>query len=136
MKNTALRDRPVHTEIDLHQYWLELMRPLGFTQRRLYFVFLDHERRVVPQIHEISEIPARPDQEFLDSLLQVFAHFSHSFAFALLLTRPGEHPMDSDDRAWARGLIDAGQRAGIPLEPIHLATDTSLVPFAGDDLVG
>lgn len=134
MKNRTLLEQPIRTAIELHQYWRELMKPLGFSQRRLYFVFLDHERRAVPQIHEISDIPARPDREFLDSLMSILDHFSDSFAFALLLARPGDHSMDAQDRAWARELVAASRRAGIALEPIHLANDLDLVPFAGDDL--
>lgn len=134
--DTNLLDKPIHTAIDLHQYWLELMGPLGFSERLVYFTFLDHERRAVPQLHEIGELPEAADEDFLDGLMTVFTHFSGHFAFALLLARPGCHPMDSADRAWARALIAAGRRHGIPLEPIHLATDDCLVPFAGDDLIG
>lgn len=135
MKNTELLDKPIHTDVDLLQYWLELMSPLGFSSRRLYFVFLDHERRAVRQLHEINELPVSPDREFLDAFMSVLAHFAESFVFALLLTRPGRHPMDAHDKTWARELVAAGGRAGLRLEPIHLANDACLVPFAGDDLM-
>lgn len=134
MKNTELLDRPIQTDLDLHQYWLELMSPLGFSQARLYFVFLDHERRAVRQLHEISDLPTTPDREFLDAFMSILARFAQSFAFALLLARPGGHPMDAHDRVWARELVAAGGRAGIQLEPIHLANSDQLVPFTGDDL--
>lgn len=136
MTNTELLDRPIPTDIDLHQYWLELMSPLGFAQRRLYFIFLDHERRALRQLHEIDDLPAPPDHEFSDALMAVLTHFSEHFAFALLLARPGRHPMDANDRAWARALVAASNRAGVSLEPIHLANSDSLVPFTGDDLSG
>lgn len=136
MKNTELLDRPIPTDIDLHQYWLELMSPLGFASRRLYFIFLDHERRAVRQLHEISDLPVNPDREFLDAFMAILAHFAESFAFALLLVRPGSHPMDTHDRLWARELLTASSRAGIQLETIHFANSDYLAPFGGDDLVG
>ncbi len=136
MKKTELLDRPIHTDIDLHQYWLELMSPLGFARRCLYFVFLDHERRAVRQLHEIDDLPVKPDREFLDAFMAILAHFAESFAFALLLARPGQHPMDAHDREWARELLTASGRAGIRLEPIHFANSDYLAPFGGDDLVG
>lgn len=133
--NTELLDQPIHNDLDLHQYWLELMSPLGFSQRRLYFVFLDHERRVVPQLHEIDDLPASPNHEFADALMAILNHFSATFSFALLLARPGHQPMDANDRAWARALLAAGERSGIHLGRLHLANSNSLVPFAPDDLV-
>ncbi|MCW5952013.1 MAG: hypothetical protein KIT69_07125 [Propionibacteriaceae bacterium] len=136
MKNTELLDKPIHPDMDLHQYWLELMSPLGFSHCRLYFVFLDRERRAVRQLHEISDLPVTPDHDFLDAFMSILAHFAESFAFALLLTRPGHHPMDPHDKTWARELVAASGRAGIQLEPIYFANDDCLVPFAGDDLVG
>lgn len=133
--NTELLDRPILTDIDLHQYWPELMNPLGFAQRRLYFIFLDHERRAIRQLHEIDELPLPPDHEFSDALMAMLAHFADSFTFALLLTRPGHQPMDANDRAWARALLAAAERKGIALAPLHFANSDHLAPFAGDDLV-
>lgn len=133
--NSDLLARPILTAVDLHRYWQELMSPLGFTERRLYFVFLDDERRVVPQLHEIGGVPLHPTTEDADALLGILAHFRDQFAIAILLARPGRHPMDADDRAWALSLGEASRRFEVSLEPIHLATDCALVPFAGDDLV-
>ena len=133
--NTELLDKPIHTDLDLHRYWLELMNPLGFSGRRLYMVFLDHQRRAMPQLHEIDELPAPPDHEFAAALSTMLAHFADSFSFALLLARPGRQPMDANDRAWARALIRAGESAGLQLAPLHFANDVYLVPFTGDDLV-
>jgi len=57
-------------------------------------------------------------------------------AVAILLTRPGRDPMNSDDRSWARGLVAAAVTLGIPMHPVHFANDESLLVFAADDLVG
>lgn len=122
--------QPILTDADLHRYWQELMSPLGFTKRRLYLVFLDAERRALRELHEISGIPVRPTPDDADALMRMLAHFSDDFRFAILLTRPGRHSMDDDDRAWARELVDASHRFGISLEPIHFANDRELVPFA------
>jgi len=136
MTNTELLDRPLRTDIELHQYWLELMSPLGFAEWRLYLIFLDRERRAIRQLHEIGDLPTLPDRGFADSLMAVLTHFAEYFSFALLLARPGNEPMDANDRAWARTLLAAANRSGIGLEPMHLANNDRLVPFTGDDLAG
>jgi hypothetical protein len=133
--NSDLLARPIHTAADLYRCWQEQMSPLGFTERRLYLVFLDDERRALPELHEISGVPVRPTTEDADALLRMLAHFRDQLAIAILLARPGRHPMDADDRAWALALVEAARRFEMPLEPLHLATDCALVPFAGDDLV-
>lgn len=134
--NTELLDQPIRTDLDLRQYWIELMSPLGFSQRRLYFIFLDHQRRAIRQLHEIDDLPETPDAEFADAPMAILSHFADSFSFALLLARPGRQPMDANDRAWARTLIAAGRRAGIELRRLHFANHDELVPFAPDDLIG
>jgi hypothetical protein len=128
--NTELLSRPILTDADLYRFWTELMNPLGFTRRRLYFVLLDEERRVLRTLHEVDDIPARPTEEGVEGLMTALALVGDDFGIAILLARPGHHPMDADDRAWASGLVDASERFGISLEPIHLANDGCLVPFA------
>lgn len=133
--NAELLSRPILNATDLHRYWQELMNPLGFTRRRLYFVFIGGHGHAVHQLHEISDIPVRPTAEDADALMGVLSHFMDEFRVAVLLTRPGRHPMDEDDRVWARELVEGSHRVGVQLEPLHFANDCSLVPFAGDDLV-
>ncbi|MGC3993314.1 MAG: hypothetical protein QM779_04165 [Propionicimonas sp.] len=133
--NSDLLERPILTPTDLYQYWQELMHPLGFTERRLYIVFLDADRRAVPVLHEISGVPLHPTSEDAESLLALLAHFGDEFAFAILLARPGDNHMNDDDRAWPRLLAEASARFEVELEPLHLATDSALLPFAPDDLV-
>jgi len=134
--NSDLLNRPIHTAADLHRFWQELMNPLGFTERRLYLVFLDDQRRALPEVHEITGVPVRPGAADAEALLGMLAQVSEQFAVAILLARPGSHPMDAADRAWARSLVEAARWFEVSLEPIHLATDRVLVPFAGDDLAG
>lgn len=134
--NNDLLAKPIFTASDLHRYWQELMSPLGFTGRRLYFFFLDEERHALRTLHEVSEIPARPTTEGVEGLISALSLLDGDFGIAILLARPGSQPMDDDDRAWARGLAEAARSLGVPLEPMHLATDRYLVPFAGDDLIG
>lgn len=132
--NAELLSRPILNATDLHRYWQELMNPLGFTERRLYFIFIESDRRAVHQLHEISGIPVRPTADDADALVRMLAHFTE-FEIAILLTRPGRHAMAADDRAWARELLEASHRVGIRLAPLHFANDCSLTPFSGDDLV-
>jgi hypothetical protein len=43
--------------------------------------------------------------------------------------------VSDDDRAWARGLYDAGRQAGVPLEVVHRACDHDLVAVPMDDVL-
>ncbi len=56
--------------------------------------------------------------------------------WALLLSRPGAHPTDELDRAWAGALYDTVRSRGIRHDAIHLATDTEIVPVPLDDVTG
>lgn len=130
---------PIRTASDLHEHWRSVMKPLGFSRRYLYFAFIDRERHMVPQLHEISDFPSGPEPWEIDQLMSIFQHFTSvddpEFTVALLIARPGSTSMDRTDRVLARMLLSAGERAGVPLEPIHLATDLELRPFTGNDLV-
>ena len=53
---------------------------------------------------------------------------------ALLLARPGSASMTPDDRGFAQAVTTAARRSGVPLEPLHLATDEEVRVFAPDDL--
>lgn len=131
-------DTPIHNAQELHERWQGLMRPLGFSRRYLYFALIDRDRRMVPQLHEVSDFPIEAHPQGAAQLMEIFRHLTSpedpEFSIALLIARPGRGPMDAADRAWARELVAAAGRARVPLEPIHLATDATLVPFAGDDL--
>ena len=52
----------------------------------------------------------------------------------VLLARPGSAPMSPADRGFARALAAAARCSGVPLEPLHLATDEEVLAFAPDDL--
>ncbi len=130
---------PVRTQHHLYLHWRALMGPLGFSERLVWVSLLDDGGFQTPVLTQIADLPAHPDDEMLARLMGAFSEVLHTHAeggsVALLLSRPGRAPMTESDRAWARGLMSAAERAGVPMRPIHLANDEELRVFADDDLV-
>lgn len=130
---------PVRTQHHLYMHWRALMGPLGFSERLLWLSLLDDGGFQTPVLTQIADLPAHPDDDLLARLMEVCSEVLRAQApggsVALLLSRPGRAPMSESDRAWARGLMSAAERAGVPMRPIHLANDEELRVFADDDLV-
>jgi hypothetical protein len=129
---------PIRSQQDLHDRWSILMGDLGFSGRSLWFTFVDNERRMVPHISQIVDVPIRCDQEMASQVITMCGHLLDDSAgisaIAFLLSRPGHHGMDADDRSWARALTAAARFERVSIETVHLATDSDLVAFAPDDL--
>ncbi|WP_370616179.1 hypothetical protein [Mumia sp. Pv 4-285] len=129
---------PIRCQQDLHDRWSILMGELGFSRRSLWFTFVDTERRMIPQISEIVDLSDRGDHEMASELLTMCRRLLDEAdgvsSVAFLVSRPGHHRMDPDDRSWARALTAAARFQRVPIETVHLATDSSLVAFAPDDL--
>jgi len=129
---------PLRTQEDLHRYWRSLLGELGFSERLLWFTLVDADQRVTPMLSQLEDVPRFPDQELLDSLMDVLSKLLETAlpdgSAALLLSRPGRAAMTESDRVWAASLTEAAARAGVWLQPIHLATDQALRVFAPDDL--
>lgn len=115
------------------------MGPLGFSRPALWLQFLTIDGRADGMITKIEDVPARPDEALLHNLMRVCGQMLDSDLrggkTAFLWSRPGRGIMTDDDRAWARGLTAAAHNAGVPCEPVHLATDEELRVFAPDDLL-
>jgi hypothetical protein len=129
---------PIRSQEDLHRHWRALMGPLGFSRRYLWLGLIGADRRPTPLLVQIDELPERPDPAMCDRFGAFLGHLldeEPGCSVALLLSRPGPAAMTTADRAWAIGLTDAARRAGIPLEPLHLATDEAVRVFAPDDLL-
>ena len=129
---------PIRSEIDLHQHWRALMGPLGFSQPALWVQFLSIDDRADGMITHIEELPDDPEDLLLDNLMWICGEMLDSGLpggrVAFLYSRPGSRLVTEDDRSWARGLMSAARKAGVPCEPIHLANDEELRVFAPDDL--
>ncbi len=53
------RTPPIRTPDDLLRQWQAFMGPLGFGSRMLWFVFIDHEGHVMPELPCIEDLPIR-----------------------------------------------------------------------------
>lgn len=136
MTNSPLR-ATVRTQADLERLWRTLMEPLGFGGRTLWIMVIDNDE-AVPGLVEITDLPTTPtieDQQGLEHVLGIFdVGTAPATRVAFLLSRPGRDGVTARDRVWATMLIDAARSAGARCEPVHLATDRTLVPITLDDL--
>ncbi|HEU5045563.1 MAG TPA: hypothetical protein VFT75_15670 [Nocardioidaceae bacterium] len=127
----------VRCQDDLHRHWRALMGPLGFSGRQLWLNILGGDRRPTPMLLQIDEVPVVPEPPLLDGLMAVIEQVLEDApdgSAAVLLARPGSAPMTLADRGFAQALVAAARRSGVPLEPVHLATDLEVRAFAPDDL--
>ncbi|HET7387315.1 MAG TPA: hypothetical protein VFJ19_11705 [Nocardioidaceae bacterium] len=138
MTNKRKKVRPVHTQADLHRHWHILMGELGFSAPNLWVQFLTADGQCLPVVPSIEDLPDRPEPVALANLMEVCAQVlgpDPGGRVAFLRSRPGSSALTGDDIAWARDLGLAARDAGLRCEPVHLATDESIVVFAPDDLV-
>jgi hypothetical protein len=138
MTDSAYRPT-VRTQVDLHEMWLTLMKPLGFATTRLYLAFVEGDGEVVPHLTEIDDLPEAPDEPSLDNLMGICAALlehtlSEGSRPAVLLARPGPAGLTPSDRAWSTALVRAAQAHGVPLWPVHVAGDDTVLVVAPDDL--
>lgn len=131
---------PIHSPQDMYRHWRAMMGELGFSRPLLWFAFIDADGRMAPHVHQVEELPRDPEPLMMDNLLWICRRvldeaIGPDGSIAFLLSRPGSGQMNESDRRWARELTAAAARAGVPLQPIHLATDHALRVFAGDDLI-
>jgi hypothetical protein len=113
-----------------------MMGPGGFGRRSLWLVFLDSLSRVTPLVVPIEDIPAEPEAEMLEGIVDVVRNLAATndlAAVALLLSRPGPGAMSGSDRRWATALGSAF--GALSPWPVHLATADRLQVFAADDLL-
>jgi hypothetical protein len=129
---------PIRTPQDMYRHWRALMGELGFSRRLLWFGLVSSEGRMAPRLNQVDDLPRRPDGLRLDNLMGICRESGDvdgSGSVAFLLSRPGPARMTDDDRSWARELAAAAARAGVRVQPTHLATDEALRVFAADDLI-
>lgn len=131
MTNTPFR--PVlRSQSDVHAMWRTIINPLGWHSHRLYVVLIDADGRPLPVIHEVDEIPERIPADEADSIVGVFKQAQSETVpdgrCALLYCRPGAGGVGLADRLACLRLYAAAQTHRLPLEVIHVATDTAIVP--------
>ena len=130
---------PITTARELHERW-ETLLGTGYGRRVLYCGFLAGTGRMAPMISCVEDVPDRPDRRTTENLLHACRRVLDEFelaggSVAILIGRPGPSRIDPDDLAWARTLLAAARATGVPLQPIHLGTDSDIRVFAADDLL-
>lgn len=132
-------DATVHSQADLEQLWRRLMEPLGFSGHTLWMLVIGADGRVLGEIVQITDMPAEPRPGELDPLPAFLGHLGvdpgSGMRVAFLFSRPGGGVTGRRERAWARALVAAARRAGVPCETVHVANDERLAPVPPDDLV-
>ncbi|MGI3786364.1 MAG: hypothetical protein ACRYG2_36940 [Janthinobacterium lividum] len=129
---------PLRSQADLHQQWRAMMGPLGSSGRRLWLLFLSPDDRPTELLMQIDDVGETPRPGETDSLLLLCREVRRQHDLgrvAVLLSRGGERSLRAGDRRWGRALLESARRLGVPLAPVHLASDEAVVPLAGDDLV-
>lgn len=127
----------IRTQSDLQEVWRHFMGPAGFGSPSLWLMLLLDDRPL-PQLTEVTDADAPPDEEVLEGLVRLLgmlqAEVAPGVRFAFLRSRPGGDAITEDDRAWASGLYDAAHRADVPCEVVHLATRGTVRPIPQDEL--
>ncbi|MCW2759218.1 MAG: hypothetical protein JWO46_2964 [Nocardioidaceae bacterium] len=138
MTRRDLDDIMIRSQSDLHEMWEVLMQPLGFGRRSVWLTLIGPDGRPARFLLEIAEsdgMPSARDVRNLYVMLQkVLEETGAGFSAALLITRPGFDLLSEDDRQLARVLVEGARTAGVPIQPIHVANDRSVLAMAPDDL--
>jgi hypothetical protein len=116
---------------DLRRTWLALMGDLGFSDRRLWLLFLRPDGRLLGPLLCLEDLPDGPYGLELDEVVTVCRDIldgpgGSGGSVAMLLTRPGSDPWHVGDRAWARYLTATTHRIGEWVWPVHRANDVEL----------
>lgn len=126
----------LRTQRDVEEAWRALIRPLGWPERRLWFMIIGGDDRPLPVLNEVTDLPDELGPDDADPAARLWRHVLDSAApdgrIAVLLCRPGRGGPTLADRASAAALYTAGRDARVPLEVVHLATDEQFWPLPAD----
>lgn len=127
----------IRTQQDLEGAWRYLMHPLGFAGQSLWFMLIDADDQPVPQVTQIEEADRPPPPDELAGLADVIKGLRDDLVpggrVAFLRSRPCEPALSRQDRAYAAALYEVGRLSDVPVEVVHLACDTDVVPLPMDD---
>jgi len=129
-----LADVPVRSADDLTSRWTLLLEPPVFGARSLWLSWLGPDRRMLPIVMPVDDIPLVPEPTMLVHLRQFHdAVFDGQYGaghFAMALCRPGDPVLRGDDEEWVDALsfaLDDGQIDGT--WSLHLAAGGRVVPL-------
>jgi hypothetical protein len=137
-KSSRKLDTTLTCDADVTRLWQTVINPLGWHEHRLYLMFVDEHRVVLPQIVQIDEMPAGLDREDARHFAAGFAHLVSAErlgSLAILSVRPGAGGLNDIDRATCRHLYEAAHEARLPLELIHVGTDTAITAAPMDEVL-
>ncbi|MGY1804996.1 hypothetical protein ACI78T_17075 [Blastococcus sp. SYSU D00922] len=130
-----LADVPVRSADDLTSRWTLLLEPPVFRARSLWLAWLGPDRRMLPIVIPVDDVPLVPEPAMLENLRRLHDSLFESQLggdghFAMALCRPGEPVVRGDDEAWVQALssaLDEGQIDGT--WSLHLAAGGQVVPM-------
>ena len=142
MDNDSRTHFHLETTADVTSMWRSLIQPLGWDQPTLYVVMVDQGRVASPAVLAVDEMPEKISVGDAEQFMAFFASliggdgFEHVASVALLTCRPGSGVPDDSDRASCDRLYRAARTRGVPLEVIHVGTDTAITPAPMDEVAG
>lgn len=126
----------LRTQRDVEEAWRHLVTPLGWPERRLWFMLIGADDRPLPVLNEVTELPDELGPDDAEPAARLWRHVLDSAApdgrVAVLLCRPGVGGPSPTDRASAAALYAASRDAAVPMEVVHLATDEEFWPLPAD----
>jgi len=127
--NIATASEPFRTGDELRDRWRALMGPLGFSERLLWFAFVDTTGHILPALNQLP-LDGPPEPYLADLLMYRLSDVidGHDVvSVAMLITRPGADAITPWDRGWARLFATAADLAGVSIQPIFRANAVDLV---------
>lgn len=126
------------TQADVEAFWVRICHPLGWARRDLWFVFVLPDGRTLPQIHDIQELPDLVEPDLTRNLVWIWREalreVPEGTSIAAMMCRPGSSRLTEADRCWAESILRATSELGVPLRPLHLASDEAIRPIPMDEL--
>ncbi len=127
----------LRSQLDVEQMWITLIKPLGWHCPRFYFIAVGADSRPLPVVNELDELPTPLSADDADRFVALLADVMGEVGaarWALLFCRPGPGGLTEADRRACAKVYQAARSRGVPLEVIHVATDTLILPATMDDV--
>lgn len=128
---------PVHTDDDLLDRWRLLLHAESFDTRTLWVTWYDEHGLQLPVVLPVDDLPASPDDRFLDNLGYVIAGVLREVDrgwVSCALARPGSGLITTPDRGWADEIRATLLRHDVHGRPLFLATANRVRQLVLDDL--
>ncbi len=129
----------IRSQADLEDAWRTLMGPLGFSRETIWLMLITDDDQLFPHLTQIDDATQPPTGDELAGFAELIGELRSECApggrVAFLRSRPGPGGLTGRDRAWARALYDVGRLVDVPVEVVHRACNTDLVPVPIDEVL-